>query len=537
LSQWPIDRLRRRRAEYRHKPLVVVRTVANRPEVVAVSNEAAAAGVRAGMTLTQARALRADVLHVEENPLRDRVTLEALGRWMMRFTPLVQPVGPAENGAAALLMDVTGCERLFGGMHRLVAQVSDALRKLRFNAQLAVAPTIGAAWAVSMVGSADCPINGSDELAEALAPLPPGALRIEPAAQQMLHHLGLETIGQVMRLPRDQLPARFGAQLLLRIDQALGRVAEPLVPLIHQSPIEAAMEFDGVIDSLETIHLVLRQLLERIVAELHHRGRGARVLEMLLFRPHDEPIRKEVRLSMPSRNVKGLFNLLECALERNEDATMRRRKGSHSLHHPFTRSPAHPLIGFSGLRLSVPESEPLSAEQIMLMEQQEHDGRLELGRLVERLRVRLGDEAVVQAEPVALHLPERAWREVAESETRRQGDKETRRRDPFPLSPCPRVPVSPRPHPRPLHLLPRPVEVGVIVSPCDAREGRPVSFSRGRRVHRIVHAVGPERLAGLWWEGHNKTRDYFDVEDADGRRFWLFRVMQSGRWFLHGLFV
>jgi protein ImuB len=73
-----------------------------------------------------------------------------------------------------------------------------------------------------------------------------------------------------------------------------------------------------------------------------------------------------------------------------------------------------------------------------------------------------------------------------------------------------------------------------MVSPSHDREGRPVLFAHHGEVHRLAHAVGPERIAGQWWQGHLKTRDYFDVEDEDGKRFWLFRVAETGRWFLHG---
>ena len=75
-----------------------------------------------------------------------------------------------------------------------------------------------------------------------------------------------------------------------------------------------------------------------------------------------------------------------------------------------------------------------------------------------------------------------------------------------------------------------------MVSPSDDRDGRPISFSWRGEVHRLLHAVGPERIAGQWWQGHHKTRDYFDVEDPNGKRFWIFRVMESGKWYVHGEF-
>ena len=75
-----------------------------------------------------------------------------------------------------------------------------------------------------------------------------------------------------------------------------------------------------------------------------------------------------------------------------------------------------------------------------------------------------------------------------------------------------------------------------MVSPSDDREGRPVMFVHEDGVHRVAHCVGPERIAGRWWDGNDKTRDYFDVQDETGRRFWVFRVTQTGKWYLHGVF-
>ena len=89
---------------------------------------------------------------------------------------------------------------------------------------------------------------------------------------------------------------------------------------------------------------------------------------------------------------------------------------------------------------------------------------------------------------------------------------------------------------RPLQLLPRPIEIQAVVSPSEDRDGRPVQFRRGRELHRIRHATGPERISGEWWRGHDKTRDYFDVEDEAGKRFWLFRVNETGKWYLQGAF-
>jgi protein ImuB len=191
--------------------------------------------------------------------------------------------------------------------------------------------------------------------------------------------------------------------------------------------------------------------------------------------------------------------------------------------------------GFVGLRLSVPLYERLGDEQGRLLGEEEYAGQRELDHLIERLRARLGEGAVVQPALVESHVPERACvvKRQGDKEARRQGDRRKRGRPshglPASVSPCPSAA-------RPLCLLIRPQEVRVVVRPSDDSDGQPAQFIRGGRTHKVVHAVGPERIAGRWWDGHDKTRDYFDVSDEAGRRFWVFRVRENGRWFLHGEF-
>jgi protein ImuB len=162
--------------------------------------------------------------------------------------------------------------------------------------------------------------------------------------------------------------------------------------------------------------------------------------------------------------------------------------------------------------------ERLDHEQIQLLEHEQHAGEVELAHLIERLSVRLGEEAIVQAEMVASYVPEKAF--LWHGFSTRAGDSRARVENP-----CHEVV-------RPLHLLHWPTEIGVIASPSH----EPASFTHRGEVHRLIHSTGPERIAGQWWEGHHKTRDYFDVEDAVGKRFWIFRVAESGKWYLHGEF-
>lgn len=467
---------------------------------------------------------------------------------MMRFTPVCgvgalpgcEDEEAAQDVPATIFLDITGCERVFGGIANLVGEVIASLARLRLSNRVAVAPTPGAAWALADGGSRTGVIVREADVPTALAPLPVSALRLPEEIVRSLYHLGVNTIGALSRLPRAQLPARFDPALLLRLDQAMGHVAEPLVPLPHRSPVEAKIEFDGVVDAIESLWLALGELVDRIISELTRRGLGARQVEAEFIRPDAPPIRKTIDLSRPSRDRMNLFNLLRCAMETigMGETALRSRK-----HRPKPRDSADQLDrrnsvaapapaparsirrerytpdGFTALRLRVPVFERLTEEQILLLEQDAHAGRLELDHLIERLRARLGREAVVRPELVESHLPERAVK-----------DEEPEQRKSSPAASLEAYRW------RPLRLLASPVPVRVMASVWPEGDGRPVSLELSGTSRPLTHAVGPERLGGVWWEGHTKTRDYYDVEDTTGHRFWIFRVAETGRWFLHGRF-
>jgi protein ImuB len=487
-------------------PMVLIRTVASRQLIVAASDECGASGMRVGMTLTEGRALCPRLIHFDHDPAQDARSLEALARMMFRFTPVVsipkRVVSSADHvpnpEGDCIYLDVTGCERVFGGLSNIVKQLIDLLARLRLAANVAVAPTPGAAWALASF-SDNGRIVPPEDVPGALSQLPVAALRLDEEILAALHHLGLEKIGQLTNLPRNALPSRFGHTLLMRLDQAMGHATEVLVPLVHHFPVEADIEFDGGVESLEVVWIALRQLLRDIAADLTKRGCGARELTAIFRRAYAPPLEKTVRLSRASRGVMSLFNLLRCALESIETD-----------------------VGFTGIHLHVPVFERLTEEQISLCQEDDLAGQAELDELIARVVARLGDDAIVQPKLLESHVPERAftWHGLPA----RDEKNETRAG-----SPCHEN--------RPLQLLSMPVEIGVMVSPSDDRDGRPILFRRGSDVHQLTHAIGPERISGEWWRGHEKTRDYFDVEDEEGKRFWVFRVNETGKWYVHGTFT
>ncbi len=611
LPQWPIDRVRRRVGTHESRASVVdghekaqtfgqsrpartlallalVHTVASRRIIAHACSNARKAGVRPGMPLAEARALCPKLVDHLYEPHKDLRSLRALARRMIRFSPAVGlDITTADPPLylPAIFIDVSGCQRLYGGWTNLLEQVSEDLNGFGFRHRLAIAPTPGAAWAVAACGKvmpvhSDTPVvSGAgravspkpprgisgrlgepslpmlaqdkcagvgtgtttvvapENLRDILAPLPVDVLRIEPKTTAALHHLGLETIGQLMAIPRDQLPSRFGPQLLLRIDQAMGLIPEPIVPLRPAAPIDARIEFDGVIDSPEIILRTVETLVDRICIDLVRRGQGVRRLDLRLHRLHAPAVTREVLFSRPSSNSKNVLRLLGRAIEMLEikpgsvrRGYKQRHEGTEARRHEVrncirTRCVCRETVlepeGFSAISLHVLLSEPVAEEQFSFDNHSEESTRIHVDRLVENLTLRLGESAIGHARLIESHLPERA-------SAFQPG-----------LPPHSAFCI---PHSafasclRPLLLYSQPIELQVLVAPSCDREGRPISFNLAGQVRQVVHAVGPERIAGLWWEHHYRTRDYFAVEDDSARRWWLFRVRDSHRWFLHGEF-
>lgn len=355
-------------------------------------------------------------------------------------------------------------------------------------------------------------IVGKQQVQSAVASLPVAALRLEPEVVEALVDLGLTTIGQLLRLPRKMLPSRFGKTLALRLAQILGQQLEPLVALAYVTPVEARVDWQGSegggTSSLEILLEVLRELVGRVVIDLRRRGHGAREMELSLTPGdrHRAMIVKSLALSRPTRTPRRLLELLKCAAEKIEGSEW--------------------IEGFVGVCLKVTRHEPVKEEQLGLHQGDEAADANEVDGLIDRLRVHLGEGAVIRPARTESRLPERAWRALAVGEA----------------FPGPGTCSVPAVRDRPTCVLQAPLEIRVVVEPSDFWEGRPAQFSHASEKYSLVSVRGPERIGCEWWRGHEKTRDYYDVTDERGRRWWIFRVASivekqvNIRWFLHGMY-
>ena len=499
LNHWPIDRLRRRVTSLRHEPFVLIDAAHPRQLITAVSPELPAI-IQPGMPLAQARAFDAALRHEPADPTADAHALEALARWLMRFTPNV-----AIDPPNALFLDIAGTHRLFGPIPRLRQLIVTALDRFQITAGVAIAPTPSAAWALAAYGNT--PMSTLEEL-------PPESLRLDPAVIQHLHALGLNQVARIYQLPREQLASRFGPALLKRLDQIHGDLPDPLSYLPHRRPITAQIRFDGVVDSQETIQLAVAQLLGQVTQQLTRRGQGARQLR-LLFQPlYAPPVEKKICLTRPNRDPKSLLKIISVAIE------------------TITATE-----GFIAIHLTVPVFESLGHNQPGLSEDGTPTG-IFLDHLIDRLQARF-HRSVEWTVPIESHLPETAYG-VGDEPEKVSGDTRVQLKNAGAAGSGTLRLSSPKVdwdlQSRPMRLLTYPREIRVTTRPSDRDDGSPAAFTDRSVVHHLDSVQGPERIEGQWWNNHWETRDYYDVADLTGGRHWLFRLIKTRQWFLHGTF-
>lgn len=455
----------------------------------------------------------------DADPDADLRALEALADWAGRYTPLVALDRPVhlDPPVAGLVLDITGCAHLFGGEQGLLDDLTGRLEQWALTAEAAIADTPAAARAVAMVRPGTVVPPGGN--ARAVAGLPVGLLLAEAATGAALERLGLKRIGQLVDMPRETLTARFGPDLLLRLDRALGRADEPLSPLRPPPVFVVERVFAEPIRLLEDIERITAALSESLAEPLTRHGQGVRRLALTLFRVDGRVFRIALGLSRPSRDPARMASLLK---QRFETLDEQFQNGLDTGE------------GIELVRLAADAVEPLQPEQGFagdLAGETNAQDEEALARLADRLTARLGRTRVVRLVRRDSHIPELAMTAVPAVAANGAVAAAWPEADP-------RLDRAPE---RPLRLLGNPEPVEAI---AEVPDGPPVSF-RWRRVLRTVARIeGPERIAPEWWAGEEDalTRDYFRVEDREGRRYWIYRAglydreTDRPRWFLHGLF-
>jgi protein ImuB len=464
-----------------------------RPLITACSPNAERLGLRIGQTLAEAKALLQSAVFLPADSVTDRDALRELALEAQRFSPLVGlEEGPHPE---SLFCEVKGCTHLWGGEKPFLEAVRDYWSKRGFQIQLALTSTMCASWALAHTSKISL-VNAGDE-EPALSGLSVAALRLPVVVLESLEALGLWTIGDVLRLPRESLASRFGAILPQRLGQALGLFPETFVCERLKEPLSVLREWEVPVDDRNALAFLCRQMLGELLSMAGRFGMGLQELEGEL-KAESGPVLFDIRLVEPTQDERHLAQLIDLQLERR------------------TWPGGIVAVRWTALKLGRSEQ----AQGTWFLDEADTTASRAFNSLVDRLSSRLDAKAVLRVEIVPDAQPEHAvrlvpWMNFHATKTER-----------FTLTP-----EQSRARPFRLLEMPQPIDVASVVP-----DGPPLRMVWQRQSYRVVRSWGPERIATGWWRAQDVERDYHRAEWEDGTHVWIYRDQRNGRWFLHGFF-
>ncbi len=467
--------------------------------VLALDAAARRAGLRVGMPVAKAQAVVPGLIVKDADPAADARALDRLALWALRhYAPIV-----ATDAPDGLVIDTTGAAHLHGGEDAMVKGMVDQLAASGVAARAALADSWGAAHAFARYVGRPAIVVLAGESSTAILDLPIVALRLPKDMVEDLRVLGFERIGELAAKPRAPLALRFGPELGRRLDQAMGRLSEPIDPVRPPDLVEVRRVFAEPIGAKETIARYAAKLVAQLCEALEAKGLGARRLDLLFYRVDNRIEAIRIGTALPVRDVKHLTRLLCDKIETVD-----------------------PGFGIEIMRLAATLAEPLAPKQTISSLTGEPEA--DVSGLIDTLANRVGEQWLYRFAPAASDVPERSVCRVAPTAP------DTGETWPD---------LWPNHWPRPSRLLPAPEPIETVALLPDHP---PVSFTwRGVR-RRVKCADGPERVFGEWWKRDAEliaVRDYFRIEDETGERFWIYRAGDgedattgAHHWFLHGIF-
>jgi len=446
--------------------------VADSHRIVACDGKARSRGVRAGMSASAALALAPKLRICQRDPSAETEALLGISAWAMQFTPNV-----ALDFPDAALLEISGSLKLFGGLAQIVGDLREGLAAMGFTACVSVAPTARAACWLVRAGR-EALVTEAARIDEAVSTLPLAVLRCGADTLESLGAIGAATVGDLLALPREGLARRFGQALLDNLDRARGRLPDPRTFFTPPPRFAAGIELLAEVTQAEALLFAARRLLVQLAGYLAARSGGVQRFALKLAHRDGGATEIAIGLVTPSRDAEH-FTLL-----------LRERLGRVALREPVR-----------SIAIEAADILPLAGDNLGLFpDDTGTPGNWD--RLIERLRARLGTQAVHGITSRAEHRPERASADAEPGV----------------------IQLKLQFGERPFWLLdaPRPIpEVGAVPN----YEGP------------LTLLAGPERIESGWWDDDDIARDYFVARTPAESLVWVYRERRSGGWYLHGLFA
>jgi protein ImuB len=489
LADWQLIR----RPELAAVPFVFAAADHGRIIITSVSQLALEAGIEQGMRAADAKAICAGLEILDDKPGRPAQLLRGLGDWCIRYAPIVSIDEFAMDG---LLMDVSGCAHLWGGEREYIKHIISTFKSKGYTVRLAIADTPGAAWAVSRWGKRTplIPVGGHTE---ALLSLPPEALRLDDALIIKLRKLGFTQIKSFIGMPRSVLRRRFGEPFLLRLAQALGTEEEVLTPLQPVLPFQERLSCIEPIKTRTGIEIAITKLLECMCKRLQEEGKGLRTGILTGHRIDGQIVQIAIGTSAATHSVSHLYKLFQLKIDQIK-----------------------PGLGIELFILDAPKVGDVEVPQGAMWTATPGLDDQSVTQLLDRVAGKVGAGVIHRYLPATRYWPERSIKGALTLSEKPIADWSTSR-------------------PRPTELLkqPDPIEVMALIP-----DHPPKFFIYKGVQHLVAKADGPERIEREWWLDQGEHRDYYQVEDDKGQRYWLFRSGHYGaekkyKWFIHGFFA
>ncbi|MGV3698241.1 Y-family DNA polymerase [Flavobacterium sp.] len=454
-----------------------------------VSQLARQQGMHPGMAVADCKALFPELQVLENEPGRSKKVLNALAEWCIRYTPFVSVDFPD-----GLILDASGCTHLWGGESSYIETIREKLFHYGYTVNIAMADTIGAAWAIAHYGTTPA-VVAKRQQKNSIGNLPAGALRLDKILLERLKKLGFIRIDSFIDIPRETLRRRFGSELLLRMGQAFGTEVETLIPI---KPIEPYLERLCCLEPISTatgITIALHQLLDTLCQRMETEAIGLRSAVFTAYRIDGDIQNITIGTVYPSRNGTHLFKLFE-----HKIATL------------------EPGLGFEVFILEASKTESITEEQAAIWNAANYDTK-KVSELLDRVTAKMGASCISRFLPAEHYWPERS---VSQASGLQEVAKIKWRSD----------------LPRPIHLLATPevIEVSAVLP-----DYPPLLFRYKGKLYTVAKSDGPERIEQEWWISDGLYRDYYCVEDKHGARYWVFRSgpyeHEMPKWFIHGFFA
>lgn len=484
------DYLAIRKPELSGKVYVFTLSKANRIMVTAASREAEKQGVFATMALADAKAIVPDILAFDDKIDFNKKLLIRIAKWAVRYSPTV-----AIDLPDGIILDSSGCSHLLGGEEKYLETIINKLTESGYHCRGAISDTIGTSWAIARMGRKS-PIITSGQQYNAILNLPPVALRLKQHIIQRLHKLGFDRVGKFIQLPASMLRRRFGQEMLLRLGQALGTEEETITPIVIKAPFEERLFCLEPIRTKPAIEIAIEKLLEALCLRLSNEGLGLRSAELRGYRLDGRVTQTIIGTNQSTHNVPHLAKLFELKISQIE-----------------------PDLGIELFILTATKTEAVLVHQEKLWSGKPGLADQSLAQLLDRLAGKVGPQAIRRYIPQAHHWPERSLR-PAVSLTEKTDIRWQKS------------------NPRPMEMLSKPASIRVTAPIPDYP---PMNFRYNGELHMVRKADGPERIEREWWMEPGEHRDYYILEDEQGRRYWVFRSghysEEQSQWFLHGFFA